>query len=101
MSEKVFPKGVRIFQSDSAPDFVIGNIVISLNELVKFGKDHPEYLTEYKGAKQLKLQALKSKEGKAYLIVDTYKRESDGNKNEYPEPQKQDEIQVDEEDLPF
>lgn len=96
MADKIFPEGIRIFQSDNTPDFVIGNIIISLNDLIKFCKEHPEYLTEYKGAKQLKLQALKSRGGKAYLAIDNYKKE-DGTENNSQEPENNSEP----DDLPF
>lgn len=77
MSEQqtIYPEGIRTFaKSDKAPEFVLGTIVITLNDLVKFGKEHPELLTEYNGQKQLKLQCLKRKDGKGItLTVDTFK----------------------------
>lgn len=75
MADKVFPKGVMAFAPHgSAPDFVKGAIVISLNELVKFCKENQHLLTDYKGEKQLKLQLLDGKKG-LYLQVDTYKKD--------------------------
>ena len=59
----------------------IGNLVISLNELVKFCQDCPELLTEYEGQKQLKCQILKSKENKPYCVVDDYKKASGDEKS--------------------
>ena len=77
MADKTFPKGIRIFAPrDGAPDFVMGGMVITLNELVQFCKDNPNLLTEYKGEKQLKCQLLESKEGKPYAVVDEYKGKS-------------------------
>jgi hypothetical protein len=73
-NEQIFAEGVRVFDKHPAqPDFVVGTVVISLNDLVAFCKAKPELLTEYQGAKQLKLQLLRSKEGKLYSCVDTYK----------------------------
>lgn len=69
---KVYAKGVRLFAPHpSAPDFVKGQIVITLNDLVQFCKDNPEYLSDYKGAKQLRLKLLSGKDG-LYTEVDTY-----------------------------
>lgn len=57
---------------DGAPDFVKGQIVISLNELIQYCKDNPGNLSEYKGNKQLKLDLLDGKKG-LYLKVNDYK----------------------------
>lgn len=76
MSDKIFPKGIRLFGAESAPDFVIGSMIISLNDFFAFCKAHPELQTDYKGVKQLKLSLLKSKDGKPYAIVDNYSKES-------------------------
>lgn len=73
-NDKVLPEGIRMFAPhQNAPDFVKGSVVITLNDLVEFGKKNPNYLTEYQGKKQLKLQLLESRDGKPYLAVDTYK----------------------------
>jgi len=79
MSEKIYPKGIRLFpKHEKQPDFVKGAVVISLNELVTFCKENPELLSEYKGEKQLKLQLLQGRNG-LQMVVDTYKRkESNG-----------------------
>ena len=75
MSETIYAKGIRIFpKNENAPDFVKGTMIISLNELVKFCKDNPQLLTEYKGVKQLKCQLLDGKNG-LYATVDTFKPE--------------------------
>lgn len=74
MAEKIYPKGIRVFKPhEKAPDFINGNMVITLNELVKFCKDNPELLTDYNGEKQLKLQLLDGSKGLS-VTVDTYKR---------------------------
>lgn len=79
MTERKFPEGIRIFPpNDKAPSFVKGTVIITLNELVKFCKDNPDLLTEYKGEKQLKLQLVERKDGKGLnLTVDTYKPKDD------------------------
>lgn len=72
--EKILPKGIRFFQKhEKAPEFVLGTLIISLNELVQFCKDNPSLLSEYNGQKQLKLQVKKSKGGNLYADIDTYK----------------------------
>lgn len=75
MAEKVFAKGIRVFKKgDKAPDFVIGTVVVSLNELITWAKNEgKDYLSEYKGEKQVKLQVTKSKEGGIVIAVDTFK----------------------------
>lgn len=78
MANSVFPKGVRLFNKhEKAPDFILGSLVITPNELVKFCKENPDYLTEYQGEKQLKLVIQKTKAGGLTAVVDTYKKDSE------------------------
>lgn len=78
MSNTIYPKGVRIFDKHpKQPDFVKGEMVITLNELVKFCKENPDLLSEYKGEKQLKLQITEKKDKSGLNIaVNTYKAEA-------------------------
>ena len=72
-TEKVYAKGIRIFPANSnAPDFVKGSMVIGINELVTWAEENPSLLSEYKGAKQIKLQILENDNG-MYTVVDTWK----------------------------
>jgi len=74
MADEVLPEGLRFFnKKDSQPDFVIGSLVVTMNDLFSFCKAHPELTTEYQGKKQLKLQVLKSKNGNLYAKVDSWK----------------------------
>jgi hypothetical protein len=74
MADEILPEGLRFFnKKETQPDFVIGALVITMNDLFKFCKDHPDLVTEYNGEKQLKLQILKSKNGNLYSKVDTWK----------------------------
>jgi hypothetical protein len=74
MAEQKLPKGLRFFNRRvSQPDFVVGSMVITLNDLVTYAKENPDLLTEYNGQKQLKIQLLKSKDGNLYGAVDMYK----------------------------
>jgi hypothetical protein len=74
MADQTLLKGIRLFQpKPSQPEFVLASGVITLNELVTFAKENPQLLTEYNGEKQLRIQLLKSKDGKPYMVVDTWK----------------------------
>ena len=77
MADEILPEGLRFFnRKDNQPDFVIGSLVITMNDLFSFCKAHPELITEYNGKKQLKLQVKKSKNGNLYSSVDTWKPDS-------------------------
>jgi len=70
--EKVFPKGMMAFKpNEKAPDFVKATVMVTPNELISWLKENSDYLTEYKGNKQLKLQLLENEKG-LYFVVDTY-----------------------------
>jgi hypothetical protein len=72
--EKVLPEGIRFFDPNAnAPEFVLGTVVISLNEFFNFCKTHKELTTLYKDQAQIKLQILRSQAGKMYSVVDTFK----------------------------
>ena len=79
MSNQKFPKGLRIFgPKENAPDFVKGQLIITLNELIQYCKENSDLLTDYKGEKQLRLQILEKKDKSGLnLVVDTYKPKSD------------------------
>lgn len=74
MADEVLPKGLRFFnKKENQPDFVVGSLVITMNELFTFCKENPGLLSEYNGQKQLKLQVKKSQNGNLYSSVDTWK----------------------------
>jgi hypothetical protein len=80
--ETIYPKGIMIFEPHkNAPDFVKGSVMITVKDLIEFCKENPEYLTDYKGKKQLKCQLLEGKKG-LYLSVDTWKPEKKEDKKE-------------------
>jgi len=68
------PKGLITFNPhQNAPNFVLGTIAISVKQLNEWLKgEGAQYLTDYKGSPQLKLQALNGEKG-LYLTVDTFK----------------------------
>ena len=73
MSEqKVYPKGLRTFNKNvNAPEFVLGTLIITPKEFGQWLTDNSNYLTDYDGTKQLKLQILKGDKG-IYFVVDTF-----------------------------
>lgn len=74
MAETILPQGLRFFNKKATqPEFVIGALVITLDDLQAFCIDNPGLMTEYNGKKQLRCQVLKSKEGNLYASVDTWK----------------------------
>lgn len=75
MANTVYPKGIKTFaKNEKAPDFVLGTAIITLNEFVSWCKgEGEEYLSEYNGQKQIRLQILNGKDGRPQLTVDTYK----------------------------
>ena len=85
MAETIYPKGVRTFEArESAPEFVLGTMIINPNEFFAWVKENPEYISEYKSkegviSKQLKLNILKSQKGGINFTVDTYKKADDSN----------------------
>lgn len=77
--EQKFPKGIRAFKPrETAPDFVVTELVVDIKELGVFWRENEDLLTDYKGADQLKLTVLKSKDGTKHNIqVNTFKPKSD------------------------
>lgn len=100
MAEQVLLKGIRLFEKKATqPDFVLATGVITPNDLVAFLKENPELLTEYNGQKQVRIQVLKSKDGKPYVSVDTWKPDAAA----VPVPTRQEAVPKIEDrgDLPF
>ena len=97
MADQILPQGVRFFnKKPTQPDFVIGALVITLDDLQAFCIDKPELMSEYNGKKQLRLQVLKSKDGNLYASVDTWKPDG-ASTGSLPAVKKVEEIN----DLPF
>lgn len=72
-NNRPMPEGIRFFNKhQNAPDFVLASLVITPAELFDFLKNNPTLMADYQGKKQLKLQILRSKDGKIYSVVDTY-----------------------------
>lgn len=92
-------EGIRIFDRNAnTPDFVIANMVITLQEFREFVNNNQEHLTKYDGKDQLRIQLLRSKAGKLYCSVDTYKKDQPATQSvQKPEPKPVDVA----DDLPF
>jgi hypothetical protein len=89
MAEKLFVKGFRTFAPrQGAPDFVLGSLVITIAEFKDFvNGEAREYITEYEGKPQLRVDILNGKDGRVNFAVNTYKKESGSVDFEKPEPQ--------------
>lgn len=98
---QTLPKGIRFFDKHAnSPDFVIGTLVLTLDDIKEMFTENKEFVTEYNGKAQLRLQQLKSKDGKIYLAIDTYKK--DGEQKSKPAAKTANEpIGYDSNDLPF
>jgi hypothetical protein len=75
MSEtKIYPKGIICFpKHEKQLEFVLGAVVITIDEFNEWVKQNQHLLSDYQGKKQLKLQLLKGSKG-VDLSVDTYKK---------------------------
>ena len=85
MADKVFPKGVFAFPPrQGAPDFVVGSLVVTLEDFKAFvNGDGKQYLSDYNGKKQLRLQLTKTRDGKLSVSVDTYKKDEQAPANKH------------------
>ena len=74
MNEKIFAEGIRFFPpGEKAPDYIIGTLVITPNDLIGWLKNNSHLLKEYKDKKQLRLNVSRSKDGKGInASVDTW-----------------------------
>lgn len=101
MAEIVKAKGLITFApNEKAPEFVLGTIAISLKQLNEWVKgEGAQYITDYKGEPQLKLQvtSMKGKRG-ILLAVDTWKPTP---KAESPGTTTRDGITTQDDALPF
>jgi hypothetical protein len=56
---------------------VLGNLVISINEIQEFFSNNPDVVTYWQGNPQIKCQILKNKKGRGVTIqIDTYKADT-------------------------
>lgn len=78
MTERIYPAGISCYaKHENAPSFIAGDIVIDLAKFREWvNGEGAQYLTEYKGSKQLKLQFLTPRDpgGRPSIQVNNYKR---------------------------
>jgi hypothetical protein len=80
MAKTIYVKGMRVFPPhDSAPDFVKGTLLITVNDLVLFAKEYAQYMRDYKGAKQLPCQILSNDNGDLSITLDTWQKDNAGS----------------------
>lgn len=100
MAEKIYPKGLRCFAPrQGAPDFVLGTLIVTPSELSAWVEANQQYMTEYKGTPQLRLDLLKGNDG-PYVAVNTYKPTGEYTAKASPAPSETSGIEP-VEDLPF
>lgn len=74
-NETIYAKGLRMFNKhENAPEFVLGSMVITIQEFKDFVNNNQHLLTEYNGNKQLRCTLMKGDKG-MYFAVDTYKKD--------------------------
>lgn len=72
MAEKIKVGGLMAFKKhDKAPSFVKGSLVITIEDFKKFVNENQNYLRDYNGKKQLRIQVTEGNYGLEYS-VDTY-----------------------------
>src|SRR5690348_54693 len=97
MADKIFVDGLRTFaKHEKAPGFVLGTLIITLDDLYAWAKANPDHITTYEGKKQIKLQMTQSDKGRVNLAVDTWKPDGKTAPKAPKAPAKEPE-----EDLPF
>jgi len=74
-NEKVFANGFSFKRRESAPDFVIGNLSVKVEDAVKF-------LQENQKNGWVNLDVLKSQKGSFYIELNTWTPDKPTQKNE-------------------
>jgi len=74
-NEKVFANGFSFKRRESAPDFVIGNLSIKVEDAIKF-------LQENQKNGWVNLDVLKSQKGSFYIELNTWAPDKPTQKNE-------------------
>lgn len=95
--EKIFAEGILFKRNEKAPEYVVGNLSVKLEEAIPFLQQHAK-----NGWTNLSIML--SKGGKYYLQIDTYEGKKDGEQPApAPAPKASAPVQVvtDDEELPF
>jgi hypothetical protein len=74
MAEKKFVDGLRTFAPrGNAPEYVLGSLIITIDDFQNWVNTHPELLGEYQGKKQLSLDITTNKsDGRVNFAVNEY-----------------------------
>lgn len=76
-NKDVLFEGIRAFdKNQNAPDFIIAELVITPDELFEFLGKQKEFASQYNGKTQFKATIKRSKEGKLYASMNTYKKQT-------------------------
>lgn len=76
MAEKIYVDGLRTFpKHEKAPDFVLGTLIVTPEDIVAWLKANPQHGSDYQGKTQIRIQMTRSDKGKVNLAVDTWKPE--------------------------
>lgn len=102
MNEKIFADGIRAFgPRPGAPDFVIGQLLITPNDLIAWLRANPDYLSESQYGKQIRFDIQRSKDGVGINCpVNTYRKEATPTTDAW-QPKKADPKPEPPSDLPF
>lgn len=105
MSEKKFIGGFRAFPpSEGAPDFVMGKLKVTFEDLRDFFIANKEYCKKYEGKTQIDINVTKGKKGLVFTL-DTYKKPDNtatkADKPKYPKQQPDPTPELPDDDLPF
>lgn len=89
--DKVYPKGFYTFaKHPNAPDWVLGTLNLDVTALLGWLKSEgKQYLKEYKGNMQLKLDIQKAKDGRINFSVNTYEKKGNSDYTAKAQPQQQ------------
>lgn len=68
-TEKIFASGFTFKREENAPDFVIGSLSLEVSKAIEFIKEHSSN-------GWVNLDVKKSKGGKIYVELNTYKKEN-------------------------
>lgn len=81
--EKKYVSGFRFFErKDNQPDFVLGEMLLTPLDLLAWANDNKDKCSEYNSKVQIKMQVLKSKDGKVYCKLNDYKPKGESKSQE-------------------
>jgi hypothetical protein len=99
--ERTFADGFIFRRNASAPDYVVGNLSLAVDDVLAFMQEHKTQ--DEKGNEWVNVSILESRKGGYYVELDTWERDKAAKKkedsaSETPTPSQDDD---DGDDLPF